>query len=455
MSLSLLKIMGRLAATGLLVATVAAQTVQAAQTVEKVKSPGGIEAWLIRDAKNPIIALRFSFAGGAAHDPDGKSGLANLLASTLDEGAGDMDSPTFQKRLEDQSIELSFQASHDRLTGSLTSLVETKQAAFDMMRLALTAPRFDQEAVDRVRNQIAAGIRSAYGNPGYWAQRAMNEVLFKGHPYARPISGSPESLAAIGRDDLKRAVQAGMTRDGLKVAVSGAIDAKELGQVLDRLFGALPAKGGLPAVASTKPQGAGETILVPRAIPQTIIRMAHGGLPVTDPDWHAAIVLNYVVGGGGFSSRLMEEVREKRGLTYGISSGLVTYDHADLMQIGSSSVNDKAAQTMAIAREIWGDVAKNGVTEKELADAKTYLTGSYPLRFSDNEAIAGLLLGLQENGFASDYIARRNALVDAVTLADVKRVAMRLMDPAKLTTVMVGQPKDVTPTRTAYEKIDG
>lgn len=448
MTMMLRRTMLALAAAATLCLTAALPA--AAVNIERVVSPGGIEAWLIRDTKNPIIALRFAFEGGSELDPADKLGLSMLAAGTLDEGAGKLDSQAFQGALEDDSIELGFSAGRDDFSGAVTTLRETKDKAFDLLRLALTQPRFDQEAVDRIRGQMVAGLRRSQSDPSYWAQLALGQTLFPDHPYGRPQRGTAETLAAIGREDLVAFTKTRLTRDGLTVAVSGDISAAELAPLLDRIFGELPATGTRAMVADIQAQGAGQTIAINRPIPQTIILMAQQGIKRDDPDWYAATVLNYVLGGGGFSSRLMDEVREKRGLTYGVGSGLQPWDHAALIAVSGSTVNEKAGQAIDLIKQIWGEVAKKGITEAELGDAKTYLTGSFPLQFTNNEAIAGLLLSVQREGLGIDYLNKRNDLINAVTLADIRRVAARLLDPAKLTTVVVGQPVGVKADKEMY-----
>ncbi len=432
-------------------AMVATSLPAAAVDIEKVVSKGGIEAWLVRDTKNPIIAMQFAFEGGSERDHEGKLGLALMVASTMDEGAGDLDSQAFQGKLDENSITLSFSAGRDGFVGQVVTLRETKDTAFDLMRLALTKPRFDTDAIERIRGQLLTSLRRSQADPNYWAQMAFGETMFPGHAYGRPQRGTAQTLAAITRDDLVQFARTRLSRQGLKVAVSGDITAKELALVLDRLFGTLPAKADLAAVSDVKPAVEGKTILVPRPIPQTVMILAHAGLDRSDPDWYAATILNYVVGGGGFSSRLMDEVREKRGLTYGIGSSLQSFEHANLITVSGSTVNDKAAEAISVTKQIWGDVAQNGITESELRDAQTYLTGSFPLQFTNNGAIAGLLLQVQRDDLGIDYLNKRNDLLNAVTISDVKRVAARLLDPAKLTTILVGQPTGVTPDGTLYK----
>jgi len=439
----------RFARTGLAAGLFVLLAIPAAHAVDvqKVTSPGGIEAWLVRDEKNPIIAIDFAFDGGTALDPADKLGLATMTGALLDEGAGELDSQSFQKRLEDNSISLSFSADRDHFYGSVTTLKETKQTALDLLRLAITAPRFDQDTVDRIRQQMIAGLRRSLSDPGYVAQVAFADLLYPDHPYGKPSRGTPETLANITVDDLRGLVKSRFGKDRLHIAVAGDITPAELETALDTVFGALPAQSAPFDIQDVAPKGAGETLGVSRPIPQTIMVMGHRGIRRDDPDWFPATVLNYVLGGGGFSSRLMDEVREQRGLTYGVSSSLQPFEHSSLVVVGGSTSNDKAAEAIALIKEIWQRTADKGITAQELEDAKTYLTGSYPLQFTSNDRIASILLAVMLDDLGIDYINRRNELVNAVTLADVNRVAKRLLDPAQLATVVVGQPEGLALTR--------
>ena len=411
--------------------------------VQRVVSPGGLEAWLVEDHKVPVVAVEFLFRGGSSVDPAGKPGLANLTAGLLDEGAGDLDSQAFAQRLQDDAITVSFSVTPDSFNGSLKTLTEHQDAAIELMALALTRPRFDAEAIERVRNAVIGEIRTQQADPSKVARRAFYARLFPDHPYGRDDQGTLESLPGLGADDLRGFVAHHLTRDRLLVAVTGDIAPGQLGEVLDRLFGSLPADGAAVEVPETTPAHAGETQVVARPIGQTIILMGQQGLKRADPDWFPAYVMNYVLGGGGFSSRLTEEVREKRGLSYGVYSYLYPYDHAALVIGGGATVNAKAGQALALMKQEWARMAAGGITAKELADAKTYLTGSFPLQFTSAAAIARTVLEVQREKLGLDYLQRRDSLIEAVTLDDVARVAKRLLDPAKLTTVVVGQPQGI------------
>lgn len=419
--------------------------------VERVISPKGIEVWLIRDDKTPVISLQWRFRDGADIDPAGREGLAGLMCSLMDEGAGDLDSHAFQQQEQDNAIYLGCDSGDDGISGSLLTLRDNRALAFDLTHLAWTAPRFDPDAIERMRAELLVAIRQERADPGGIAALVRMRTLFPDHPYGAPQRGTPESLAAITRDDLVAETRRHFTRDRLIVTAAGAIAPDELAAAVDHIFGDLPATGGpVPDVPDVAPAGAGQVVLVPRPIPQTLFYLEESGLRRDDPDWYAASILNKVLG-GGLGSRLMTEVREKRGLSYGVSSYLAPYDHSTLFGVAGSTVNDKAGEAIALIRQVLAGVARDGITPAELRDAQTYLTGAFPLQLTDTASIAGVLLSLRRDNLGIDYLDRRADLLNRVTVADVRRVAARLLRPDQMSIVLVGQPQGITPTRTVDE----
>ncbi|WP_236783772.1 M16 family metallopeptidase [Azospirillum humicireducens] len=416
--------------------------------IKRVVSPGGIEAWLVEDHKVPVLAIEWTFDGAGGSDPKGKEGLANLASTMLDEGAGPYDSQAFQARLQDKAISLGFDAGRDGFSGSLRTLTENRGEALELTRLALTEPHFAPEALDRMRASIMASLKRDLADPNYVARRQFYATAFPGHPYGGEVRGTLETLPAITPDDLRAFAKGQFGRDRLVVAAAGDISPEDLGKALDTLFGTLPAKSEAKPIPDVTMTGLGETILLPRPTAQTVMLMGQPGVKRDDPDWYAATVMNYVLGGGGFGSRLMEEVREKRGLSYGVYSYLIPMDHAAVVMAGGSTVNAKAGQALDIIRQEWARMAKDGLTDQEMADAKTYLTGSFPLQLGSTEAIARILLQVKRDDLGIDYLNQRDRYINGVTQADIKRVAQRLLDPAKLLTVLVGKPEGVSPTRT-------
>ncbi|HMN85823.1 MAG TPA: pitrilysin family protein [Bauldia sp.] len=411
-----------------------------AMDIQRVVSPKGIVAWLVEENTVPIIAMEFAFMGGASQDPPGKAGVANLMSGLLDEGAGDLDSQAFQSALDEYSIGLSFDAGRDAFFGSMKTLAENRDEAVRLLRLAINSPRFDAEPVERIRAQIAAGIKGSERDPDTVAGNAIMAAAFPGHPYGLPKEGTLESLASITAADLKTFHDKTIARDNLKITVVGAIDAKTLAAVLDEVFGDLPVKANLVGVAETAPAG-GAPVDVAMTIPQTVIQMVGRGLKRDDPDFIPASVAAYILGGGSFSSRLYDEIREKRGLAYSVYLGLVPLDHAGAYFVGTSTRADQASNVVGLIESEVKRFAEEGPTEKELADAKSYLIGSYPLRFDSSGDIASNLLGIQLDDLGIDYVDKRNDLIAAVTIDDVRRVAKRLFADDGRIVVRVGQPQ--------------
>lgn len=423
-----------LCAAALLVGTSAG-----AVTVKEVKSPGGLTAYLSEDHTVPIVAVSFLFNGGSALDPADKVGLSTLATSTIDEGAGPLDSFAFQSELQDKAISLRFDAGADDIRGRLVTTTPNAARAFEMLRLALTQPRFDAEPVERIRRELLVSILSRDEDPSSVAQEKLFGVMFGDHPYARNEEGTEKTMKAITVADLRAWAKSRFARDRILIAVSGDITPADLGKVMDQVFGALPATTGLNATVPQAPVSTkGQVVRVTKNLPQTVVYIGQKGLLRSDPDWYIATVVDYILGGGGFQSRLMDEVREKRGLAYGVSTALVPFDTGAMVlaQVGTRS--DQADTSLKIIRDEWKKMHDAGPTEEELKTAKLYLTGAWPLRFTSTQSIAEMLLAVQKDKLGIDYLDKRNSLIEAVTLDDAKRLARRLYDPDGLTVVMVG-----------------
>ena len=416
-----------------------------ATTIERVVSPGGIEAWLVHEPAVPMIAVDFAFGGGGVQDPAGKAGTASLVASLLDEGAGDLDSKTFHARLERKAIELGFQAERDTLRGTLRTLTQNRDEAFDYLRLALTAPRFDQTDVEIIRAQILSMLRRATTSPTDIANLRWWQTAFADHPYGRPVNGTLESVPTITVDDLKDYTRRVLARANLKIAVVGDIDAETVKTMLDRVFGALPAEPDLKPVANVSPQGLGRRIVVKLDVPQAVVTFGGPGIARKDPDFMAAYIVNHILGGGAFSSRLYQEVREKRGLAYSVYDSLVWLNHSSLFLGGTATRADRAGETLDVIDKEIRRLAESGPTADELAKAKAYLNGSFALNLDTSSKIAALLVQLQLDGLGIDYFSRRPEMIKAVTLDDAKRVAKRLLDGGLLVTV-AGRPEGLAST---------
>lgn len=417
--------------------------------IKEVKSPGGITAWLVEDHTIPVLSLRFSFRdSGSSTDPVDKQGLARMLSNTMDEGAGDLDSKAFQALLNDLSISLSFSASRDDFGGGLKTLTKNRTKAFELLGLALTKPRFDSDAVERMRLANLSRIRSDMNDPDWMLARLLNATLFKGHPYEMNSGGTLTTLTKITAADLRKKQETDLTQDRLVVAVAGDISEAELSAALDKIFGSLPQTSSAAVIADTTLPKAAGTILYSKDIPQTVIQMSLPGIKWKDPDYPAAEIMNFIFGGAGFGSKLMTVIREQRGLTYGIYSGLSQMDHANLLSISSSTRNETVKDLIDLTRAEMDKFRATPITAQDLHNAKTYLIGSIPLNLTSTDQISGYMLAFQMEGLPKNYLDLRENALRAVTAEDVTRVSERLLDPKNMTVLMVGQPKNLIPTST-------
>jgi zinc protease len=420
--------------------------VQAMQ-IQPVTGASGVEAWLVEDHSVPVVTIRFAFAGGAALDPVGKGGAASMVASLLDEGAGPYDSLAFHRRIDELAGQLRFSAAQDEFDGSLRSLKQNLSDSADLLRLALAEPRFAPEDIERIRGETLAGLARQAKNPRSLSGRLWMHDAFEKHPYGSSVDGSEESVGAITRDDLAAFAGARFHRSGLLVGIVGDIDKTEAAALIDRVFGDLPKGADETEIAETKPLDDGALVVSRAAVPQSVVTFGQAGPKRDDPAWYAAYVLNEILGGGGFRGRLMKEIREKRGLAYGVSTQLVPYRHAGLIVGNVATENGRVAESIALVREEWRHMREDGPTAVELENAKTYLTGSFPLGLDSTQHIAGVLVQMQQDKLGIDYLDRRASLIGGVTLDEARAVAQKLFDPSALSFAVVGDPADVEPTR--------
>jgi zinc protease len=444
---------GFLVAGCLAIATMMTSPSHAAAKIQHLISPGGIEAWFVQDATVPLVAMEFGMSGGAAQDPADKPGVGNMVADLIDEGSGDLDSRAFHERLDRRAIDLSFSVTRDNFRGSLRMLKDNKDEAFDLLRMSLTSPHFDSADIERIRAQIISGLKRETTNPSSLASRRFLEVAFGGHPYARPSNGSLQSVPTITGADLKDYASRVLTREKLKIAVVGDIDAATLGRLLDQTFGGLPAKSTLASIPDVEPTSPPRREFIALDVPQTVVTFGGPGFRRNEPDFMAAFVVNHILGGGTLSSRLYREVREKRGLAYSVYDQLLWMDHSAMVVGNTATRADRASETVdAVTREV-RRMAEEGPTQQELDEAKSYLKGSRLLSLDTSSKLASALLQYQLDRLPIDYLERRNALVDAVTLEDAKQAAQRLWAHGLLTVVVgrapqaAAQPVAAAPTK--------
>ena len=413
----------------------------AAIEIQQVTSAAGIKALLVEDYTVPLLAVSFSFRSGAAQDPVGKEGTAFLLSALLDEGAGELDSQAFQAKLDELGVELSFHADRDFFSGTMRTLTDSADEAFRLLALALQRPRFDAAAVARMRALLATGLRRAETQPNAVGRQAWDASLFAGHAYGRPMRGTVASLSALVAGDVRNWHRRNLARANLVVAVVGAIDAATLAERLDEVFAALPATAEQTPVADVEPT-IGERRRIALAVPQASIFMGLKGVRRDHPDFYAVSLMNHILGGGAFSSRLYREVREQRGLAYGVYTVPLSWQHSSAILATAATRADRVAETIKILRSEIARMAREGVTAEELENARRYVLGAYAIKYLDSSSnIAATLVTIQAQQLGDDYIERRAAHFGAVRLADIKRVAAQLL-AAGPTVIVVGPTAD-------------
>jgi zinc protease len=406
--------------------------------IQEVRA-AGLSAWLVEDPAIPVVALAWAWPGGSALDPAGAEGTAAMAAALLTEGAGPLRAVEFADALRDEAIGLSFSAGRDAFEGGFRALSGALPEAVRLARLAMAEPRLDPDAVERVRARAVAAARRTLETPRGQAGRAFWAEAYPNHPAGRQGGGTPESLPGIGIPALREAIGRQVHREGLLVTAAGAITPARLAEAMVELFGGLPA--GAPPALPPLPgfRDFGQAVL-PVPSPQSSVVFGQEGLAVQDPDWEAAQVALRILAGGGFSSRLMQAVRERRGLSYGIGGGLNVLFRQGVVVGSVATENARVAETLSVTRDEWRAMAEGGPTGEELADAVAFLTGSLPLQFSDSRRIADTLLSLRQNGRPIDWLAGRPARLAALTRDGVAAVSARLLKPQALSAVVAGQP---------------
>lgn len=424
-----------------------AQAKETLLDIQQVESESGVTAWLVEDHSIPVIAVEFGFKGaGSKRDPKGKQGLARMLSNTLDEGAGNLNSQAFQKELRDLVISLKFSASRDHFTGSLKTLSKNKERAFELTKLALTKPRFDKDPVERMRKANQTRILSSLSDPGWMAARLLNDKAFAGHPYALNNGGTLSSLEKIKPEDLRKFHATSIGKNNLVVSVAGDITPEELSIVLDDIFGDLP-EVELPELEALELQNQGQVFHYKRDIPQTVIEIMQPGIGRDDPAFQTAQVMNFILGSSGFGSRLTEEIREKRGLTYGIYSYFYDLDHLKGMAVSTSTANANVPEMLQLIKDEFERMVATPVSDKELREAQSYLIGSIPLSLTSTDKIAGLMNSFQLDNLPVDYLDRREEAIAATTTSDIQALAERLLKPDSFVTILVGQPEGLEETQ--------
>ncbi|MFO0389315.1 MAG: M16 family metallopeptidase [Alphaproteobacteria bacterium] len=412
--------------------------------VKEVTSEHGIKAWLVEEHALPLVVVKVAFTGsGYAYDAAGKEGRANMTASLLMEGAGDMDAKSFSEAIESRAISMTAGADEDYFHLSMETLSDHAETAFSYLALVLTNPRFDAEAIERTRRQMLSIQAQQEQEPAYQLMESWQKTAFPNHPYSKPPVGTKASVAGLSKDDLQFVVSNMLTRENIIIAVVGDITPDALKRLLDDQFGNLPAQympdtkveeAVLPAPAASAP-------VVSFDIPQTMVMFGFPSIKREDPAYYAAHVMNHLLGGGGaLNSRLGKALRGERGLTYGVGTYLDPAPYASTLRGRFATRNEQAGAALEVLKSTLKKFSEEGITQEELDDAKKFITGSFVLGLDSNTDVANFLINMQVQNLGMDYLNRRNELMQAVTRDDVMAMAKRIIAEDKLLVVMLGKP---------------
>ncbi|MCG6964921.1 MAG: insulinase family protein [Chromatiaceae bacterium] len=412
---------------------------QAGPRVESWQTSRGAKVMYVQAPDLPMVDVRVVFDAGSARD-GGLAGLARFVNNTLNEGAGDWDADNLALRFEDHGIEFGHGSLRDMAWVSLRSLTDPAvlEVALDTTAAVLAAPRFDKEAVERVRQQMQIGLRSSLQSPGRIAERRFYRALYGDHPYAHAPDGDDTSLAGISRDDLVGFHQRYYVAANAVVAIVGAVDRALAEQIAERITGGLPIgqhAGPLPP----PPVVSGGELREDFPSSQTHIYLGQAGMARHDPDYYALYVGNHVLGGGSLVSTLGEEVRNKRGLSYSVSSFFSPMQVEGPFLIVAQTKNAKADETLRVMRETLARFVSDGPSEQDLEAAKSNLIGGFPLRISSNGKIIEYLAMMGFYDYPLDYLETLTGKLAAVSVAQVRDAfSRRIGGPAGIAVVVGG-----------------
>lgn len=418
-----------------------AAPLQAAEiTPHRFVAPNGLTVLVVEQHALPIVQLQALVKTGSVQDPPEKAGLANLVASLLDEGTATRNATQLAEQIEFVGGALEAKAAHDFTTASARVLAKDVELGFELLADIVIRPSFPEPELQRVRKLILGEIIAQQDDPGVVAGKAFSRLVFDGHPYRWPVNGTEDTLPSISRAD----VQAFHAREYLPnqtiVAVVGDVTVEQARSLIDKYFGAWP-KGPAPARAAVSPAAIDKPVveLIDKELTQTTLVLGHVGISRTNPDFYAVTVMNYILGAGGFSSRLMDSIRDRQGLAYGVMSQFEPRAVAGPFLVSLQTRNATANQALTgVLKELNGMKAAP-VSAKELAEAKAYLVGSFPMRFDTTHKLAEVLCQVEFFGLGLDYFTRYPSWIAKVTADDVLRVAKQYLHPDRYALVAVGK----------------
>ena len=387
----------------------------------------------------PIVVLRVSVPAGSVHDPADGLGLANLTATLLTRGTTRRSGPELDRAIEFVGGSLEAGAGRDGATVTLSVLKKDLSLGLDLLAEVLQQPVFPPDELARKVADIQGALRRSEQSPETLAGRALGPMIFPGHPYGRPSAGTIESVGKLTREQVVAFYRLHYRPDGASIVAVGDVTVVEIRQALmQRLSGWSAPPSALPPVPKPAPTARAETRTIKRDLSQTTVLLGRPSIRQDDPDYFPLAVATYVLGGGS-ASRLYTRVREERGLAYSVYSTVQPGRYGSSYVVSLQTRTDSVALAVQLVREEMARMGREPIAEAELELAKSYLIGSFPLRLDTSGKLAGFLGAVEENGLGLDYPDRYRERIGRVTVADVRRVAAKYLDPGTFSSVMVGQ----------------
>ena len=427
--------------TPLLLALVLPLSVQAAVNIQRWTTPQGVQVLLAERHENPIIDMAVSFRGaGNASDPDGKSETAAFTAALLPGGTKEMDEETFNAQTNGLAVEIGSSADNETATATLRSLSrpDTLKKAVSLFNGALTRPRFDEAVFRRNQTQAATFLQQQETKPDFTAARTLARLSYPDHPYGKGAYTTVQSINGITLDDIRAFYRTRYGKNNAVVAIVGDIDRKGADRLVQDALSGLPDRAAASADVPPVKKHPAQRRDIPFAGEQAQIMLGMPLITRNDPDYYALVVGNYVLGSRGFDRRLLDDLRNQRGDTYGVYSNLTPERQAGMFTIAYSSRKPAARASLAAAQEVIRQFIAEGPTEEEMAQAKANITGSFPLRFDSNAKLLGYLNLIGVYNLPEDYLEAYPKAVAKLTAADVKAAWQKRVRPEDLNIVVVG-----------------
>ena len=424
-------------ALALLISTASIFPAVAAMVPKRTVLANGLVLLTSEQRALPMVSIELLIDAGSRHETASQAGLANLTSKLLTQGTQKRSATQISETLDFMGASLATGAGEDIATVSMTILKKDLPAGLELLAEILAQSNFPQAEIDRQKQAVIASIKAREEDPGAVAGLAFNAALFPKSPYGRPVEGTEASVKAIAQKSLQDFFSRCYRPNRAIIAVVGDVAEQEVAQALTKAM-----KAWSKGAPGTKPQppaeiGKAQTVEINKDLTQANIVLGHNGVNRGNPDYYAIQVMNYILGGGGFSSRAMDSIRNERGLAYSVYSYFAAEKSHGSFQFVMQTKNETAGEAIRIAKEEMRRIREQPVSEQELSDAKDYLIGSFPLRFDTNRKVAGFLAQVEYYELGLDYPERYADLIRAVTRDDVLRAAKQYLRPDDLVTVIV------------------